>query len=169
MVKFIVDAMLGDVARWLRLLGYDTLYASNVDDREILEKARKENRVIVTRDTGLYWRARKLGIRAVLLRNTGSSVVDKLVVLIRKTGIELPERIDPSKSRCPLCNGELVPVEDKSLISGRVPPKVLSAYDRFWVCKSCGKVYWLGSHWKNIYLQLESLRKKLYEKRTARS
>ncbi len=157
--KFIVDAMLGDVARWLRLMGYDTLYAGNKRDNEIIAIAEKEGRVIVTRDRGLYWRAKKRGLEAVIL-DSRSEVAEKIAMLARRTGIRVPEEIDPSVSRCPVCNGVLVEVS-RDEVRGAVPEKVLNSYDKFWRCSSCGKIYWRGSHWKGITLTLKEARRML--------
>ena len=144
--RFVVDAMLGDVAKWLRLLGYDTLYSSRYRDWQLLKIAEGSGRVLVTRDNGLYWRARKRGLEGVYLFS--DDIVDKLAELAFKIGIDL--RADPSKSRCPECNGSLRVVKDKSRVSSRVPPRALESHNVFYVCSKCGKVYWEGAHWRNI-------------------
>ncbi|BEP17130.1 hypothetical protein PYJP_04820 [Pyrofollis japonicus] len=142
--KFIVDSMLGSLARWLRMLGYDTLYAKNWHDSRILEEAEKSGRILVTRDRGLYRRALRRGIEAVLVYE---NVVESLAKLHRVYGIRL--EIDPNKSRCPLCNAPLRRVS-KEEVRGRVPPRVFEAYEEFWVCTGCGQVYWRGGHWRGI-------------------
>ena len=144
--KFIVDAMLGSLAKWLRLLGYDTLYSTSYNDAQIISIAARAKRIVVTSDKGLYRRAIKAGLRAVLLPE--SSVTESLARLASAGLIEL--RVDPSKSRCPLCNGVLKEVTDKNLVRGRVPPGALAKYSKFYVCTRCGHVYWEGGHWRNI-------------------
>lgn len=144
--RFVVDAMLGDVARWLRILGYDTLYSRRFQDWQLLTIAEREGRVLVTRDRGLYWRARRRGLRAVLVESDRTP--ERLAELAVKAGVRLEP--DPSRSRCPECNGPLRVVTDKEALRGRVPPRALEAYDRFYVCEVCGRVYWEGSHWRNI-------------------
>lgn len=144
--SFVVDAMLGDVARWLRLLGYDTLYSKSMRDWRLLKTAEETGRTLVTRDWGLYWRARKRGLRAVYVE--GDSTAERLAELAVKAGVSLDP--DPSRSRCPECNGVLVEVRDKERVRGRVPPRALEAYEVFYVCTRCGRVYWEGSHWRNI-------------------
>ncbi|ESQ25807.1 MAG: hypothetical protein JCHSAcid_07440 [uncultured Acidilobus sp. JCHS] len=144
--KFIVDAMLGSLAKWLRLLGYDTLYSTSYNDAQIISIAARAKRIMVTSDKGLYRRAIKAGLRAVLLPESG--VTESLARLASAGLVEL--RVDPSKSRCPLCNGVLKEVTDKNLVRGRVPPGALAKYSKFYVCTRCGHVYWEGGHWRNI-------------------
>ncbi len=149
--RFIVDTMLGNIARWLRLLGYDTLYYRRIEDWRILEIARKDDRIIITRDRSLCNRAYKKKIKAIYLEQ--NDMAERLAYLSMKTGIRL--FVDLEKSRCPICNGELVKVS-KELVKGRVPRLVYEKHNDFWICRKCGKVYWMGKHWKGIE---ETLRK----------
>jgi uncharacterized protein with PIN domain len=144
--RFIVDTMLGDLARWLRILGYDTYYSSRLDDWEIIRRAEREGRIIVTMDRGLYNRARRRGLRAVRITTFGAA--ERLAELALHVPIRL--EADPSRSRCPECGAPLRLVRDKEALRGRVPPAALEAYDTFYVCTRCGRVYWEGSHWCNI-------------------
>ena len=144
--KFILDTMLGELARWLRIMGYDTLYSRVYTDNQILRIAERTGRILVTRDWGLYRRARKRGLRAVYIQ--GDSIVERLAELRIVLGIDLS--LDPSRSRCPECNAPLVRVEDKEQVRDRVPPRSFEVYDVFYVCPRCGRVYWEGSHWRNM-------------------
>ena len=152
--RFIVDTMLGDLARWLRIMGYDTLYSRNYEDWQILRIAEKSGRIVVTKDKWLYIRARKRDLKAVLIESFDTK--NRLAELARKAGISLSA--DPSISRCPECNGSLREVRDKTLIKDRVPPNALSVYEVFYVCTRCGKVYWRGGHWRNIEAVLKEAR-----------
>ncbi len=143
--KFIADAMMGEVARWLRLMGYDVLYNRNYTDYQIMRIAEKTGRIIITRDRGLHYRARKAGLRSVFVAS--DDTVSRLAEVAYYTGIRL--KADPDTSRCPACNGVLEKV-DREKVKGRVPPGAYEAYDTFYVCTSCGTVYWRGSHWRNI-------------------
>ncbi len=143
--RFIVDSMLGDLARWLRLLGYDTLYYRNAPDPRIVREALEQGRIIVTRDRGLAILARKRGARVVLLH--GESLEEMLAELHLRAGVAL--YAEPSRSRCPLCNAPLRHVP-KHEVKDRVPPEVYARYEDFWVCTRCGQVYWRGSHWRKI-------------------
>ncbi len=151
--RFIVDSMLGDLARWLRLLGYDTLYYRKIPDPRIVTVALEQNRIIVTRDRGLAILARKRGARVVLLR--GESIEEHLAQLNIEAGVAL--YADPSRSRCPYCNTPLRHV-NKAEVKERVPPEVYIRYEDFWTCPKCGQVYWQGSHWRKIREILEKAR-----------
>ncbi|OYT52297.1 MAG: hypothetical protein B6U73_00100 [Desulfurococcales archaeon ex4484_204] len=155
-MKFVVDAMLGDVARWLRILGYDTLYSKDFKDWEIERVARSEDRVIITRDVGLYRRARRKGLRAVLIEP--GSIEDDLLTIALRTGIEI--RFKPSRTRCPHCNTELVIIPKAEALS-LVPSHIGTRYDTFWKCPKCGRVYWQGSHWRTINSIIDSVNRRL--------
>ncbi|MCE4610515.1 MAG: Mut7-C RNAse domain-containing protein [Desulfurococcales archaeon] len=161
-VRFVVDSMLGKLAKWLRMLGYDTLYSRNYEDWQLLRIAEKTKRIIVTRDRGLYWRARRRGLRVVLVES--DDIATRLAELYVKAGIRL--EADPEKSRCPLCNSELIIVREKTLVKDRVPPESLRTFDKFYVCPRCGKVYWEGSHWRNIKMLVEDAKERVELVRT---
>lgn len=144
--KFVADTMMGELARWLRILGYDVLYSRYFTDDEILRLASTTNRVILTRDRRLHRKALRMGLKSVYIESV-ESTAHRLAEVSVKAGIEI--NADPSKSRCPECNGELLPA-DRSKVSGKVPPAAKRAYESFYVCSKCGKVYWEGSHWRNI-------------------
>ena len=151
--KFIVDAMLGDLARWLRMLGYDTIYAKSMPDSRIIELARRDERIVLTRDHALFYKALKKGIRALVV--SGHDTAERLAQVARRIGIRL--YLDPDLTRCPLCNASLARVP-KSSVKGRVPPIVYERYTEFWICTGCGQVYWRGSHWRGIEEILNSAR-----------
>ncbi len=161
-VKFLVDSMLGSLARWLRLLGYDTIYAKNWPDGRILKVAEREERSLVTRDKGLYRSTIKKGIKAIVV---SSEVVKSLAILSYSIGIDL--RIDHSRTRCPLCNSQLRSIS-RHLVKDRVPSIVYENYRDFWECPVCGQIYWIGGHWRGIKESLEEARK-LAEKYKRRS
>ncbi|ASI99636.1 Mut7-C RNAse domain-containing protein [Thermococcus celer] len=152
-MRFVADMMLGRLARWLRLYGYDTLYGIE-DDDEILEVARRDGRVILTRDAGLAGRAKKLGVAVILL---GSNSLEGQVGELRKHGIEFRE-LFPANARCPKCNGRIRPVL-KEDVRGRVPEGVYRRYDEFYICENCGQVYWPGRQWKEMVKIDKKLRK----------
>ncbi len=156
-VKFIVDAMLGDVARWLRILGYDTKYSRSYDDNDVLRIAEREGRVIVTRDTGLFRRAIKRRLKAVLL-NPDDEIEDALLKISLRTGID--PSFKPNETRCPLCNTRLVTISKAEALS-LVPASVGTRYDKFWKCPKCGKVYWQGNHWRTIERIIDEVQKRL--------
>lgn len=152
--RFIVDSMLGSLARWLRILGYDTVYAKGWHDARILEVAAEESRVVVTRDHGLYRRALRRGLETVLV---GEDPAEALALLNLRFGIRL--EANPDESRCPLCNAPLRRASREE-VKGRVPPRVYERYTEFWVCTGCGQVYWRGGHWRGIEETLRKAREK---------
>ncbi|MGC8975448.1 MAG: Mut7-C RNAse domain-containing protein [Thermoprotei archaeon] len=153
-MKFIADTMLGNLARWLRILGYDTLYSSFFEDWKLLRYAEEEERILLTRDESLYRRARARGLGTVLI--TSDDIAEMLVQVAIKTGIELS--FNPSRTRCPECNTLLIKIsraEALSLLGGDLVTK----YEEFWRCGKCGKIYWQGNHWKTINSILERANK----------
>ncbi|ADV64491.1 Mut7-C RNAse domain-containing protein [Desulfurococcus mucosus] len=154
--KFIVDAMLGSLARWLRILGYDTVYGSRMEDWLILRRAELEGRIILTRDRGLHHKALKRGLKSILLQD--DDLASMLAKVSGLTGVRL--YVDYERTRCPEDNTPLRKV-DKEEVKDKVPPRVYSMHEDFWVCPRCGKVYWVGNHWKMIESILGDARGKL--------
>ena len=144
-LKFIVDSMLGSLARWLRMLGYDTLYYRRISDSTLLAIARDQNRVLLTRDKSLSTRARKSGVTVVYLPE--SNVESWLRVLRRTFGIRL--EIPADDTRCPICNSPLRQVGGEE-VKGEIPMYIWEKYREYWKCTECGKVYWRGPHWYSI-------------------
>ncbi|HIH72784.1 MAG: uncharacterized protein PWP49_686 [Thermococcaceae archaeon] len=138
--KFIADMMLGRLARWLRLYGYDTLYGIK-DDEEILKIAREEGRIVLTRDEELVTRCKN----AILIK---SNKFEEQVKQLMELGFEFDE-LFPENARCPKCNGLIKRVE-KEEIKGKVPEGVYKDYDEFYVCTQCGQIYWPGRQWREM-------------------
>jgi len=135
--RFLVDTMLGRLATWLRILGYDAAYF-RVGDRDRLAQARREERILLTRDARLLARRRlppHLGIAS-------DHVAEQLRQVVR--AFALTPTCPPAR-RCPRCNLALA-AQDKVILAGRVPDFVWSHHDRFWACPGCGRIYWAGSH-----------------------
>lgn len=140
--KFIADAMLGRLARRLRILGYDTLYSSSADN-EIIKKAETEDRIILTRDADLY--RRKSG--AIKIFISMDKITDQLRELKKAVGLVFPAA-DFFK-RCPICNGNVADIKREDA-EGLVAPFILCTNDRFSRCETCEKIYWEGSHAQKI-------------------
>ena len=149
--------MLGGLARWLRMLGYETEYDSKADDNGLLRRSETPGTVLLTRDEELHNRAVDKKIQSLLV--VGDTEEARLAHLTRTLGISL--EIEMSRTRCPECGAELHEIS-KGEASSAVPAKSLELYDRFWRCNNvgCGKTYWVGSHWKQISHTLEEARKK---------
>jgi len=152
--SFVVDSMLGDLARWLRILGYSTFYDPGASDEHLLRVAEAERSVLLTRDRELYAKAVKRGVKAHLLPG---DLGEALLLLRDAHGVRL--RIDLSNSLCPVCNGRLRRARGEE-VEGLVPAYIARRYDLFLVCESCGHVYWPGSHHRNMTRFLESLGKR---------
>ena len=145
--KFSVDEMLGSLARWLRIMGYDTVYHRDQSDTEIVNTASEQGRFLLTRDKELAFRAGDEGLFVV-----DDDVLGQLKQVVEALGLTL----DESLTRCTICNGELEtlpPQEAKEL----VPEGAFKNNDQFYRCSECGKIYWKGSHIKKILEILEPI------------
>jgi len=143
--KFLVDGMLGTLARKLRLYGFDTAYLRGLPDIGMLLRARRETRILLTADEDLYVRARSRGVAALLM--TERSDAARLAVIFGDA--RLAVRLQPSASRCPMCNGRITPTPP-SAVRSLVPAGVASRHRLFYRCEECGKVYWSGGHWRRL-------------------
>jgi uncharacterized protein with PIN domain len=136
-IKFVADVMVGKLARWLRILGFDTAYSNKFEDDELLRIAQAEDRILLTRDVPLAGRSdpsRCLFIESDHFR-------EQLRQVLR--AFDLTEfRIF---SRCLECNTPLKDV-DKEDVFDKIPPFVYLTQDRFASCPSCQRVYWHGTH-----------------------
>lgn len=155
-MKFLIDGMLGKLARWLRLLGYDVEYLNNTSDKQLIEIARKGNRILLTSDVQLYRLAAARGIGTYLVE--GKTEAEKLARVAKRFEIKLG--VNTKTSRCTTCNSPLKPVS-KQAIKGQIPEKTLKTYAEFWRCSNpkCSKTYWAGRQWQNIIQTLEESRK----------
>ncbi len=146
--RLLVDAMLGSLARWLRLLGCDAELASDAeDDAALIRRARAEDRLLITRDTGL---ARRQGVSALLI--TSMELGEQLRQVVAYLGIGR-ERMG---TRCLACNQPLVPLSREEA-RARVPRYVWETQQRFRLCPGCGRVYWAGTHWERMRKQLAAM------------
>lgn len=139
--RFICDAMLGKLARWLRFLGYDTSYSTAERDEELLSRAELEGRVILTRDVQLVSRAKE---RALLIKG-----VPLDMQLEEALAGQNPASRPSPFTRCSLCNTRLTPISAEAL-AGRVPDYVRTRHTAFSACPTCDRVYWSGSHRRRI-------------------
>lgn len=146
-IRFLADSMLGTLAKWLRILGYDTLYSPELDDLEAIRLARLEGRVLLTRDTGLL---RRKGLCSLFIE---SEVLEaQLTQVLRAFAL----RLDHPFSRCPVCN-EVLEEIPKHEAWGQVPPFVFQTQESFRLCPECNRFYWRGTHWQKMRKQLEKL------------
>jgi len=157
--QFVVDSMLGRLARWLRILGFDTWYFREIDDRELLKLHAETGRVLLTRDTRLI-QCRGVG-HHVLVRSDGWE--DQLRQVVAALSLDVcPDRM---LTRCLLCNLPLEKLAPQEAY-GRIPDYVAGSTSAFRGCRSCDKVYWAGTHRKRmeeVVSMLRSYRKGVQE------
>ncbi len=146
-LRFIADAMLGRLAKWLRLIGFDTIYIRDISDTELVRIARLEDRILLTRDTHLI---RKYQLKDYFLLKSDN--IYKQIHELKVRYNLLPE----NESRCTKCNGILKKISKEKAIN-RVPDYVYLNFNLFWQCRDCGSIYWEGSHMKNFDRSINQL------------
>ena len=149
-IQFVLDVHLGKLARYLRLLGFDTLYRNDYDDAELARLASAEQRILLTRDRDLLKRAvvtHGFFVRATDPRRQIEEVLDRL---------DLYRTIQPFQ-RCARCNGLLTAVSRRQVWE-RLPPQTRRYVEAFWECGQCSQLYWEGSHMPSIRRFIENLR-----------
>jgi uncharacterized protein with PIN domain len=139
----------------LRMLGHTVDYDTRTTDNLLLEKASTNQMILLTRDEELYRRAISKRIRCLSVRGLTES--ERLAEVSKTFKISL--EIDTAETKCPECGGDLHEAS-RSEVCSRIPETSLALYDKFWACNSteCGKVYWRGSHWRQIHNMLEKAR-----------
>ncbi|MFX1259743.1 MAG: DUF5615 family PIN-like protein [Promethearchaeota archaeon] len=153
-MKFLTDSMFGRLTRFLRIFGYDTIYANELEDyfnlkpvpdENLLDFALKDNRIIITKDYRFY---KKSINNSVYLE--GKGIYNYLNQLKMKLGLTFNFNI--KYARCSICNAELEKVENKNLIKEDVQEETFKYHDNFYRCKNsnCKKIYWKGTHIENI-------------------
>ncbi len=142
--RLLVDAMLGRLCRWLRLLGYDAAYWRDGSDEALMAAARADGRLIVTRDHGL---AGRRGVRALLV------AAESLDAQIGEVQAALGGHPAPF-TRCPECNAALADLP-RAAARDLVPPYVWHTQAEFRRCPGCDRVYWKGTHWPAMMARLE--------------
>ncbi len=150
-MKFIVDCMLGKLAKWLKILGFDALYFSKIEDAKLLALAERERRVLLSRDNGLIVKARKIKTLFIESEDWNSQVKQVL------NHFDLWQDVEPY-SRCIECN---VTLKDLSKRRARnlVTPFVYQKAESFALCPKCGRVYWKGTHHRDMEFRLDEILK----------
>ena len=145
-ITFFVDAMLGNIAKKLRLMGYDSAYFADIEDDELIEKAKNDKRIIISRDEELIQKAKKSGLEAIFLINKDE--IKQFHEIIENLNLKTIQ-INGDKARCPKCNSKTYPIKKESF-QDKVPPKVFENNEKFWRCESCDQIFWEGTHIKNL-------------------
>jgi hypothetical protein len=140
--KFIADINLGDIVKYMRVLGFDLYCDSLLSTREIIEISKRENRVILTKSRKLL--KFKDVSHAIFIRpGTTTEQIRRIIDYL-----DIKDNIKPF-SRCLRCNTPLKSVL-KEIILDRIPPKTKEFCDEYVQCQSCNKIYWKGTHFINM-------------------
>jgi uncharacterized protein with PIN domain len=150
--KFIVDNNVGKLARWLRIMGYDTVCFDGGDDRRMINLALGTGRVLVTRDRQMMKRRVVTSgrLKAILIEKDGW--LDQLRQLVQVMNL----KVVGAFTLCVECNKALVP-RRKEDVQDRVPPYVYRTHSQYMQCPACQRVYWQGSHWEAMRRRLEEM------------
>uniref|UniRef100_A0A7J2TIW5 Mut7-C RNAse domain-containing protein n=1 Tax=Archaeoglobus fulgidus TaxID=2234 RepID=A0A7J2TIW5_ARCFL len=154
-MKFICDRMLRKLAVWLRISGYDTLYIGDfkVDDEDEFMLRNHLDRILLTKDLDLFERSKKIGREAFLIR---SNDVSEQMKELKKLGVKFQIVMD----RCSVCNSLLrKPSEFEALTTLKemnLGEEIMKKYE-LWFCEKCRKLYWMGSHWRNMIRFLKKI------------
>ena len=155
-MRFIADRMLGKLAIWLRIFGYDTLYIGDfdVEDEDTFMLENYVDRILLTRDKELYERCVKRKRKAILIKS--DEVINQIRELVENLKIDTTIRMD----RCSVCNSILrKPTREEALRVMRregIKEDLMERYE-LWFCEKCDKLYWMGSHYRNMIKFLRGL------------
>lgn len=144
---------MGRLPKWLRAMGYDSLYIPNVEDGELLRIAMEQDRIVVTKDRYILERrlVKSGQVRAILI--TSDDFREQMQQLIKTLGLDMENGF----SLCIECN-EMLREVSKTQVKDRVPPFVYRTQDQFYECPRCGKLYWRGTHWRNMQAEMVEFR-----------
>jgi uncharacterized protein with PIN domain len=149
-VKFILDVHLGKLAKYLRLLGFDSLYETTFSDEEIISRSVEGKRIILTRDKILLRNRRVTHGYWIRSDDPGSQVKEVI------NRLDLRKKIE-TFTRCLECNS-LIELVSRESIEDRLPPKTRQYYNEFFICPGCGRIYWKGSHYERMKEFAESIK-----------
>ncbi len=152
-IKFIADINVGKLARWLRILGYDTLLFKGQNDSDMVTLALAEDRIILTRDSNILKRRliNKGQVKAILIKS--DKVEDQLEQVISDLNL-VPQPF----VICVECNEPLIE-RQKEQVQGRVPEYVFKTQNHYMECTVCHRIYWKGTHWQAMTDRINRLKK----------
>jgi len=152
-IKFIVDSNVGKLAKWLRMMGYDSLFFHSIDDARMIDIALAEGRVILTKDTQIMRRRviTSKRLKAVLVHDDDPA--QQLHQVVKELNLDCQFR---PFSRCLECNQPLMP-KDREEVRDLVPLYVFQTQSQYMQCPTCHRVYWRGTHWQAMSRQLSEL------------
>jgi uncharacterized protein with PIN domain len=138
--------MIGSLAKKMRILGFDCRYFAAARDDDLIMCAHNEDRIILTRDCTLAQKCKKRGMKIIFLQTNTER--EHLVEIAKSMGWS-NLKLDIANTRCTVCNGQNKKVQ-KQTIASCLPPKVAERIEQFWQCASCKKIYWAGTHIRNV-------------------
>ena len=150
-IKFIVDNNVGKLAKWLRIMGYDALFFNAEDDSNMVATALAEERVILTRDTQIMKRRVVTSgqLKAILIESDKPEQQMHQVIAT----LNLNRQYRPF-TICLECNQPLLE-RSKQQVKDLVPPYVFQTQSQFMECPACHRIYWRGTHWREMTKKLE--------------
>jgi uncharacterized protein with PIN domain len=152
-ITFIVDANAGKLARWLRMMGYDTLFFSDIEDGHLVDMAMKEGRIVVTRDTQIAKRRAAANGYVKVILSRDDDPKRQLLQVMKELNLDCRET---QFTRCLECNQRLLS-RSKEDVQDLVPPYVFRTQTQYMQCPSCRRVYWQGTHWQRMKQALEEI------------
>jgi len=151
--KFIVDNNVGKLAKWLRMMGYDTVFFEGSNDSHMVAKALAEDRVILTRDTEIMKRRLVTSGRLKAILITSNQPGPQIQQVINTLNLDCQFR---PFTLCLECNQPLAE-KTKDQVKDRVPPHVFRTQSQYMECPACHRIYWQGTHWESMTRRLEKL------------
>ncbi|HIE24192.1 MAG TPA: hypothetical protein EYP68_08210 [Candidatus Korarchaeota archaeon] len=155
-LKFVIDAMLGKLVKWLRIIGCDVLSVTEIgdSDEDLLNVAKSTGRTLITGDQALFQRSWRKGVKVKYIE--GNDVIKALALLSKTESV--PLRIDLDRTRCPDCNSKLIELPSEKV--SEIPSEIRARHNWVYLCIKCNKAYWLGSHYLKMLKTLMEAKKK---------
>ena len=148
-MKFILTKELGRLAKWLRILGFDTAYFNQDNLSTLIIEALRENRMIITRNQRL---PKSRGLKIILIQQ--EKIKEQIEELL--SALKIKPEPEMMFTRCIICNEELCGIE-KEKVKDKVPEYVFKTQGDFITCPKCQRIYWQGTHWGNVQKILEKI------------
>jgi hypothetical protein len=149
-MKFILTKELGRLAKWLRILGFDTVYFNQDNLSSLIIQSLRDERIILTRNQRL---PQARGLKIVLIKH--EKIKDQVAEILRT--LEIKPDLKMMFSRCILCNVELTEIA-KEKVKDKVPEYVFKTQEDFITCPKCQRIYWQGTHWGNVQKTLDEIK-----------
>ena len=151
-VRFLCDAMLGGLSRWLRAMGWEAAFDGRIDDGELVARAAREGAVVLSSDAPLFERKLlKSGAVRGLFVPRHAPIDQQLVFVMRHFDLDVRE------ARCMSCGGALRETA-RDAVRDEAPPRAWQSCERFWRCCGCARLFWHGTHWTHIAEAREAVR-----------